>query len=65
MNAKMRRYLEDDWDEELPTDKQERDPKPRKNSTAQDRRQASKEWGRAIAKFQRSRDKTLGPDKKP
>jgi hypothetical protein len=65
MNANMRRYLEEDWDEEPYVAKQEQFRKPQKNELAQSRRQTSKEWGKAIAKFHRSREKAEGQYRKP
>ena len=65
MNANMRRYLEEDWDDELYAAKQDQSRKPPKNELAQSRRQASKEWGKAIAKFHRSREKAEGQYRKP
>lgn len=64
MNAQMRRYLDEDWDEEVEVEAPKRDRKP-PNPIAQSRRQASKEFGRAMAKFHRSRDKERGKQGKP
>lgn len=65
MNANMRRYLDEEWDEDVADAKGTRDRKPPKSQLAQSRRQASKEFGRAIAKMHRSRAKLEGSNRKP
>ena len=58
MNDRMRRYLDEEWDETLELEVEEREreskqPKP----LAQDRRQKQKEWGRAISKYHKDMKK--------
>jgi hypothetical protein len=69
MNAHLRRYLDEEWDEqdelEQPPRRSPRDSKPAPSATSVARRQASKEWGRAIAKHQRSIQKQRGSSGKP
>ncbi len=65
MNANMRRYLDEEWDEDFEETKETRNRKPPKSELAQSRRQTSKEWGRAIAKMHRTRAKLEGAYRKP
>ncbi|MBA3469680.1 MAG: hypothetical protein H0T53_08545 [Herpetosiphonaceae bacterium] len=63
MNEQTRRYLDEEWLDEQET-KAVEEQRSRKNDQrpAPDaRRQAQKEWGRAIAKYQRSRSKADQP----
>ena len=59
MNDRMRRYLDEDWDQtgEQEEPDRERDDKKTTNAVKQDRRQQGKEWGRAHAKYHRERKK--------
>lgn len=65
MNANTRRYLDEDWDDEIEEPTSKREQKPAKNPVAQTRQQKQKEWGRAITKFQRQHAKRQGPNRKP
>ncbi len=57
MNDRMRRYLDEDWDETGEPEEREREERKSTNVVKQQRRQESKEWGRAIAKYHRDRKK--------
>ena len=57
MNDRMRRYLDEDRDETGEPEEREREDRKSTNAVKQQRRQASKEWGRAIAKYHRDRKK--------
>lgn len=65
MNATMRRYLDEDWEEELADTKTERERKTAKSQLSQARRQASKEFGKSIAKMHRQRARIEGSNRKP
>lgn len=65
MNANMRRYLEEDWEEESEDTREIRERKPAKNQLAQARKQAGKEFGKAIAKMHREKAKLEGQYRKP
>lgn len=64
MNEHMRRLLDEDWDEEW-DEEPKREAKPAKKPITQARRQADKEFGRAIAKMQRNQANLQGPNRKP
>ena len=66
MNAQMRRYLDEDNDlsDETETERERSDRRPAKPLT-QERRQQSKEWGRAHAKWHRERRKAGLVSNKP
>ena len=53
MNEHMRRYLEEDWNEDIQAENTERERKPAKKARAQARRQTEKQRGQAIASFLR------------
>ena len=57
MNEHMRRFLEENWDEQGQPAEPRRDEKPAKKSKNLDRRQAEKQWGRSMAKFHREQKK--------
>ncbi len=67
MNATMRRYLDQDWDEveEGEQFKTERERKTAKSQLSQARRQVSKEFGKSIAKMHRQRAKLESGNRKP
>ena len=65
MNATMRRYLDENWEEEFEDIKSERERKPVKSQLSQARRQASKEFGKSIAKLHRQQAKIEGGNRKP
>ena len=60
MNEQTRRYLDEEWLDEQETKavEAERNRKNEQRPVPDARRQAQKEWGRAIAKFQRNRNKS-------
>ena len=66
MNDRMRRYLDEDLDlnDELEQERDRADRRPGK-PLAQERRQQSKEWGRAHAKWHRERRKAGLVSNKP
>jgi hypothetical protein len=59
MNANTRRYLDDDWldEEEIKEVELERERKNEQRPAPDPRRQKQKEWGKAMAKFHRSKNK--------
>ena len=59
MNANTRRFLDEDWleEEEIKEVEQERERKNEQRPTIDPRRQQQKEWGKAMAKFHRSKNK--------
>ena len=59
MNANTRRYLDDDWldEEEVKEAELERERKNEQVRAPDPRRQQQKEWGKAMAKFHRSKNK--------
>lgn len=59
MNQQTRRYLDEEWlDEQEVKEVEEQRTRKSETRTAPDpRRQQQKEWGRATAKFHRSREK--------
>ncbi len=68
MSTTMRRYLDEDWDDEVEDAEQfktERERKTAKSQLSQARRQASKEFGKNIAKMHRQRAKLEGGNCKP
>ncbi len=65
MNATMRRYLDEDREEEWEDTKTERERKTAKSQLSQARRQASKEFGKSIAKMHRQRARIEGGNRKP
>ena len=65
MNATMRRYLDENWEEEFEDTKTERERKTAKSQLSQARRQASKEFGKSIAKMHRQRARLEGGNRKP
>lgn len=65
MNDQMRRYLDDEWDEQPePAERDRSDKRPTKPLT-QERRQQAKEWGRAHAKYHRQLKKAGLKHEKP
>ncbi len=65
MNDQMRRFLDEDWEEKGEPEERERDERKSTNAVKQQRRQQSKEWGRAAAKFYRERKKQGLTSNKP
>jgi hypothetical protein len=65
MNANMRRYMEEDWDDEQDDVRSSRERKANKSQLAQARRQAGKEFGKAIAKMHREKARYEGANRKP
>jgi hypothetical protein len=65
MNAHMRRYLDEDWDEEPEEPRAKQPQKPPRRAQSQARRQEQKDWGRAIAKHLRQLQKQRGTNGKP
>ena len=57
MNEHMRRYLDEEWDEQAQPETAKREDKPAKKGKIIDRRQADKQWGRDMAKFHREQKK--------
>lgn len=58
MNESMRRYLDEDWNEdreerERAEERKGREEQPRRQSDQ--RRQAAKEWGRSMFKYHKQR----------
>ncbi|HYF63869.1 MAG TPA: hypothetical protein VD886_13700 [Herpetosiphonaceae bacterium] len=62
MNANTRRFLDEDWldEEEVKEVEQERERKNEQRPAPDPRRQKQKEWGKAIAKLQRTQNKQSG-----
>lgn len=63
MNDRMRRYLDEDWDEELEGEtEQKQEPRDRKpiNPVAFDRQQRQKQWGKAHSSYWRAVKKMGG-----
>ena len=58
MNEHMRRYLDENWDEQAQSEEPKREERPAKKVKNLDRRQAQKQWGRSMAKFHREQKKT-------
>ncbi len=58
MNEHMRRYLDENWDEQAQPEGPKREERPAKKGKNMDRRQAEKQWGRSMAKFHREQKKT-------
>ena len=63
MNEQTRRYLDEEWLEEQATKavEDERNRRNEQRPVPDARRQAQKEWGRAMAKYHRSRGKADKP----
>ena len=65
MNDRMRRYMEEDWeDDEEERKPEQRDKKP-VNPVAFDRQQRDKQWGKAHTSFWRAVKKQGGKNGKP
>ncbi len=65
MNDRMRRYLDEDWDEQAETRTRERDDDKAQKPLAFDRRQRDKAWGKAMAKYHRTQRKLGNVKGKP